>query len=153
MYPRCTRHQPTLLTSTPRSRVSCRGRVRFQRGLREEGRVIAVAFGKAIIVHRLLALAPEGQFLRVRHVQMQLQRSPRPLVSVSYTHYCVYTSDLSSGWSARGLTRLPGEGTHLETCFLLRCFQQLSRPESATEPCRWRDNSHTGAPSTPVISY
>jgi hypothetical protein len=80
-------------------------------------------------------------------------RSPRPLVLVSCTHYCASTPNLSSRWSACGLTRLPGEGTHLETCFLLRCFQQLSPPESATERCTWQYNSHTGAPSTPVLSY
>ena len=64
-----------------------------------------------------------------------------------------YTPHLSNGSSARGLTWLPSEASHLETCFLLRCFQQLSLPETATERCSWQNNSHTGAPSIPVLSY
>jgi len=48
---------------------------------------------------------------------------------------------------------LSGEGAHLGVGFLLRCFQQLSPPEVATEQCRWHDNSHTSAPSSPVLSY
>ncbi len=80
-------------------------------------------------------------------------RSPRPLVWVSCTRCRAYTAHLSSRWSTCGLTGLRHEGSHLGTCFLLRCFQQLSLPEMATERCPWQDNSHTGAPSTPVLSY
>ncbi len=80
-------------------------------------------------------------------------KSPRPLVWVSYTRCRVYTAHLSSVSSSRGLTRFHDEAPHLGTYFLLRCFQQLSLPESATERCRWHDNSHTGAPSIPVLSY
>ena len=37
--------------------------------------------------------------------------------------------------------------------FLLRCFQQLSRPNIATLQCRWRDNRSTRDSSNPVLSY
>ena len=37
--------------------------------------------------------------------------------------------------------------------FLLRCFQQLSRPNLATLQCRWRDNRSTRDSSNPVLSY
>src|SRR5579871_3206046 len=80
-------------------------------------------------------------------------KSPRPLVWLSCTRCRVYTCHLSNVSSSRGLTRFLDEASHLGTCFLLRCFQQLSLPESATERCRWHDNSHTGAPSIPVLSY
>src|SRR5690349_21635908 len=84
---------------------------------------------------------------------LQHTKSPRPLVRVSYTHCCASTARLSSRWSTCGLTGLRHEGTHLGASFLLRCFQQLSPPEVATEQCRWHDNSHTSAPFSPVLSY
>ena len=81
------------------------------------------------------------------------RKSPRPLVRLGCTPHDACTCRLSNGWSTRGLTRFRGEGPHLGVGFLLRCFQQLSRPEVATEQCRWHDNSHTSAPSSPVLSY
>ena len=62
------------------------------------------------------------------------------LVSVSYTHYCASTSDLSTLLSARGLTTLWYEISYLEESFTLICFQRLSRPYFATQLCHWRDN-------------
>jgi len=47
----------------------------------------------------------------------------------------------------------PGERSHLEAGFALRCFQRLSIPNVANQPCRWRDNWHTRGSSTPVLSY
>jgi len=35
----------------------------------------------------------------------------------------------------------------------LRCFQRLSLPQVANQPCPWRDNWHTRAASIPVLSY
>ena len=80
-------------------------------------------------------------------------KSPRPLVRVGCGPCGPYTSRLYCRWSACGLTCLCSEGPHLGARFLLRCFQQLSLPEVATEQCRWHDNSHTSAPSSPVLSY
>jgi hypothetical protein len=37
--------------------------------------------------------------------------------------------------------------------FALRCFQRLSFPNIATQPCRWHDNWYTSGSSTPVLSY
>ena len=62
------------------------------------------------------------------------------LVSVSYTHYCASTSDLSTLLSTRGLTTLWYEISYLEESFTLICFQRLSRPYFATQLCHWRDN-------------
>ena len=78
---------------------------------------------------------------------------PRPLVRVSFTHYCASTSRLSSWSSASGLTYSRSGGSHLEVSFPLRCFQRFSAPEIATRLCHWRGNRHTSAPSIPVLSY
>jgi hypothetical protein len=37
--------------------------------------------------------------------------------------------------------------------FPLRCFQRLSRPDVASQPCTWRYNWSTRGPSVPVLSY
>src|SRR5271170_1193619 len=76
------------------------------------------------------------------------------LVSVSLTHYCASTPDLSTSWSRTTLQgdQVPGK-THLETSFPLRCFQRLSLPHLATRQCHWRDNRYTRGASTPVLSY
>src|SRR4029079_6370445 len=42
---------------------------------------------------------------------------------------------------------------HLGASFALRCFQRLSLPNVANQPCRWRDNWHTRGSSAPVLSY
>ena len=46
-----------------------------------------------------------------------------------------------------------GGRSHLEEGFPLRCFQRLSRPNVANQPCHWHDNWHTRGPSVPVLSY
>ena len=43
--------------------------------------------------------------------------------------------------------------TSFEGGFLLRCFQQLSRPNLATLQCGWRHNRSTRDSSNPVLSY
>src|ERR1700761_808529 len=76
------------------------------------------------------------------------------LVSVSLTHYCASTPDLSTSWSRTTLQGAQGAGKpHLETSFPLRCFQRLSLPHLATRQCPWRDNRYTRGASTPVLSY
>ena len=42
---------------------------------------------------------------------------------------------------------------HLKTGFPLRCFQRLSLPYVANQPCSWRNNWHTRGTSVPVLSY
>src|SRR5947209_4203247 len=46
-----------------------------------------------------------------------------------------------------------GGRPHLEAGFPLRCFQRLSLPNVANQPCPWRDNWHTRGSSVPVLSY
>src|SRR5690606_36161596 len=71
------------------------------------------------------------------------------LVPVSFTHCCASTPGLSTWWSS---TALIGN-TRFEGGFLLRCFQQLSRPNLATLQCGWRHNRSTRGSSIPVLSY
>ena len=75
------------------------------------------------------------------------------LVSVSYMHYCTSTPDLSTLLSTRGLTNLCYGISNLKGSFTLRCFQRLSRPYFATQPCIWRYNWCTIGTSTLVLSY
>ena len=75
------------------------------------------------------------------------------LVSVSYIRYRTSTSDLSTLCSSRGLTSLCYGKSHLEGGFTLRCFQRLSLPDLATQPCSWRNNWCTRGQSIPVLSY
>lgn len=43
--------------------------------------------------------------------------------------------------------------SHLEAGFPLRCFQRLSLPDVANQPCSWQNNWHTRGQSIPVLSY
>ena len=76
------------------------------------------------------------------------------LVSVSLTHYCASTPDLSTSWSRTTLQgdQVPGI-PYLQTSFPLRCLQRLSLPYLATRQCHWHDNRYTRGTSTPVLSY
>ena len=49
--------------------------------------------------------------------------------------------------------REPQKKPHLRTGFPLRCFQRLSLPYVANQPCSWRNNWHTRGTSVPVLSY
>ena len=82
-----------------------------------------------------------------------LRSSPRPISIGQLLHYCIYTSDLSTWLSSRGLTSLCCGIPYLEASFTLRCFQRLSQPHSATLLCRWRDNRCTVGAFIPVLSY
>ena len=75
------------------------------------------------------------------------------LVPVHLARYRVCMSGLSAQWSAGCLNPRGGGRVHLEVGFPLRCFQRLSRPDVANQPCPWRDNWHTRGPSVPVLSY
>ena len=75
------------------------------------------------------------------------------LVWVSWMHCCTYTSHLSTSCSSRGLTSLRYGKSYLRVGFTLRCFQRLSFPNLATQPCHWRDNWCTRGWSIPVLSY
>ncbi|EFH28880.1 LOW QUALITY PROTEIN: conserved hypothetical protein, partial [Streptomyces sviceus ATCC 29083] len=47
------------------------------------------------------------------------------------------------------LTPQGGGSPHLEAGFPLRCFQRLSLPNVANQPCPWQDNWHTRGSSVP----
>src|SRR4051812_49133520 len=66
------------------------------------------------------------------------------LVPVNSTPYGASISGLSTQWSSWGPYTPQGGGrSHLEEGFPLRCFQRLSRPNVANQPCHWHDNWHT----------
>ena len=71
------------------------------------------------------------------------------LVPVTYN-----TSPCSQPWPINPIiSREPQQKPHLKTGFPLRCFQRLSLPHVANQPCHWRDNWHTRGTSIPVLSY
>ena len=90
------------------------------------------------------SFAPHSLFLR---------SSPRPISIDKLSHHCVYTVNLSTLSSARGLTSLCCGILFLEGGFTLRCLQRLSRPYFASLLCRWHDNSCTRGTSIPILSY
>ena len=64
------------------------------------------------------------------------------------------TSGLSTRCSGGGLSpRVGAWKPHLGAGFPLRCFQRLSFPNVANQPCTWRYNWHTRGSSIPVLSY
>ena len=82
-----------------------------------------------------------------------LRSSPRPISIDKLTHHCVYTVNLSTLLSARGLTSLCCGILLLEGGFTLRCLQRLSRPYFASLLCPWQNNWCTSGTSIPVLSY
>ena len=71
------------------------------------------------------------------------------LVPVTYN-----TSPCSQPWPINPIIfREPQQKPHLKTGFPLRCFQRLSLPHIANQPCHRRDNWHTRGTSIPVLSY
>ena len=58
------------------------------------------------------------------------------LVSVSFIHCCMSTSDLSPR-SLQGVLLLSNGISLLEGGFTLRCLQRLSLPDLATQRCHW----------------
>ena len=47
----------------------------------------------------------------------------------------------------------PAWNPNLGIGFTLRCFQRLSVPDIATQPCPKRDNWYTRGQSFPILSY
>ena len=80
-------------------------------------------------------------------------KSHGQLVLVSYSYYYDSTPSLSTLWSTTDLQSLSTVRSYLEASFPLRCFQRLSLPYLATQPCHWRDNWGTRGTFTPVLSY
>src|SRR5699024_2999205 len=71
-------------------------------------------------------------------------------ISTSHLH----TSQCFQIWPINPIiSREPQKKPHLETGFPLRCFQRLSLPYVANQPCHGRDNWRTRGMSNPVLSY
>src|SRR5205085_11288458 len=80
--------------------------------------------------------------------------SPRPISTGRLnTLRCVHLRPINVVIWPRALPGWPCGRSHLGTSFALRCFQRLSLPQVANQPCPWQDNWHTRAASVPVLSY
>ena len=80
--------------------------------------------------------------------------SPRPIsTSPLNTLPCVHVWPINPVVCRGPYPISVGGRPHLEEGFPLRCFQRLSRPDVANQPCTWRYNWHTRGPSIPVLSY
>ena len=97
------------------------------------------------------------QWTRARLAAVQVVRagsSPRPVSTGQLsTSRCLHFRPINPVVWLGALPNLVGGRPHLEGCFPLRCFQRLSLPDVANQPCPWRDNWHTRGPSIPVLSY
>ena len=105
---------------------------------------------------RVIRIVVASTRLTIPHKGGRVLFSVGPLVPVgSRAHYCASTSGLSTQSSTGGL-HTPQVGCrkpHLGAGFPLRCFQRLSLPNVANQPCTWRYNWHTRGSSIPVLSY
>ena len=82
-------------------------------------------------------------------------KSSRRLISTSQLHtsrrFHIWPINPVIYWEPH---TLKGVGrSHLKAGFPLRCFQRLSIPNVANQPCPWQNNWHTRGPSNPVLSY
>ena len=81
-----------------------------------------------------------------------LWSSPRPISTGKLnTLLCLHTRPINQVVFL-GSYHFCGK-SHLEAGFTLRCFQRLSHPNLAIQPCHWRDNWCTIGLSIPVLSY
>src|SRR5699024_11396680 len=86
-------------------------------------------------------------------------RYPNQIVFGVLVCRCISTSSLNISqclqvWPINPIVcREPQQKPHLKTGFPLRCFQRLSLPYVANQPCSWRNNWHTRGTSVPVLSY
>ena len=80
--------------------------------------------------------------------------SPRPVSTGQLsTSRCLHFRPINPVVWLGALPTQGGGRPHLEACFPLRCFQRLSLPDVANQPCSWRNNWHTRGQSVPVLSY
>ncbi len=108
-----------------------------------------------------LAIAPEtskvrkGPHIKNRSVDAKCVSSNRPISTRKLNRSLVpaYTSSLSTQCSTGSLSPKRAWKSHLEAGFPLRCFQRLSVPNVANQPCPWQDNWYTRGSSNPVLSY
>ena len=162
------RRRPTLPPGCPGSTIGAEG---LNGRVRDGNGCLPLAIATEKINNSILqGFESDGCFGVCRCCEIPIVRGLRrirsgvkphgPLVPVSSTHCCAYTSGLSTLWSTRGLqsgysaeAEQPEGRSRLEGGFPLRCFQRLSCPNVATRRCPWQDNRYTSGSSTPVLSY
>ena len=97
------------------------------------------------------------QWTRVPVARVQVVRagsSPRPVSTGQLsTSRCLHFRPINPVVWLGALPTQGGGRPHLEAGFPLRCFQRLSLPDVANQPCSWRNNWHTRGQSVPVLSY
>ena len=96
---------------------------------------------------------PEGSRAPELDSEREQESSPRPISTGRLnTLPCVHLRPIYLVVSEGPYSITDGR-SHLGASFALRCFQRLSLPNVANQPCRWRDNWHTRGASAPVLSY
>ena len=117
--------------------------------------IVCLCGGCGLIVVRIVVAAVDCSLLLYPHAWCGLLFSVGPLVPVgSRAPRGASTSGLSTRSSGGGLSPHGGAWKpHLGAGFPLRCFQRLSLPNVANQPCTWRYNWHTRGSSIPVLSY
>jgi hypothetical protein len=137
-----TRQRPTLPHSCPCSTIGTSGlnfRVRNGNGCGPAVKVTGILIGVTKIaffcLDKLYGQASRSISTGQLNASLRLHLQPINLV--------VYEGPLA----------LAGGRSYLGACFLLICFQQLSRPNVATQRCPWRDNWYTRGSSIQVLSY
>ena len=155
---RNVRRCPTLPRGLPRSTIGAEGlnfRVRNGTGCFP----LAIAAGNSIEFSALCFGRSSGatQWTRVPVARVQVVRagsSPRPVSTGQLsTSRCLHFRPINPVVWLGALPTRGGGRPHLEAGFPLRCFQRLSLPDVANQPCSWRNNWHTRGSSVPVLSY
>ena len=153
------RRCPTLPRGLPRSTIGAEGlnfRVRNGTGCFP----LAIAAGNSIELYSLSTRPQLGSYtvdanprsLGVHEVRVV--SSPRPVSTGQLsTLRCLHFRPINPVVWLGALPTQGGGRPHLEACFPLRCFQRLSLPDVANQPCSWRNNWHTRGQSVPVLSY
>ena len=151
------RRCPTLPRGLPRSTIGAEElnfRVRNGTGCFP----FAMAAGNSMEIYGLSGRSSRAtQWTRSRLAAMQVVRagsSPRPVSTGQLsTSRCLHFRPINPVVWLGALPTQGGGRPHLEAGFPLRCFQRLSLPDVANQPCSWRNNWHTRGQSVPVLSY
>ena len=92
--------------------------------------------------------------LHSEHARLRIDASPRPISTGQLNALLRFHFRPINLVFFQGSYPLESGGrSHLGGGFALRCFQRLSVPYVANQPCPWQDNWHTRGTSNPVLSY
>ena len=112
--------------------------------------------------HRTTHTQPRGVLHKTPNSRRK--QPTKPLFAPCHRNHCCLIRSISTGHlntsqclQIRPINPIisgePQKKPHHETGFPLRCFQRLSLPYVANQPCPRRDNWHTRGTSVPVLSY